>query len=86
MNVFMTMHTGLAALLRANAFVLGQDGIHVVPQAGFAAEQMLERKLREQVASQQYYDYFPPIARQRGCEGRKGKRVSARPSAESPAR
>ena len=59
----MNMHTRLAALLHANAFVLGEDGIYAPPQAGFAAEQLKERNLRERVAGQQYDDYFTPIAR-----------------------
>jgi len=59
----MNIHNGLAALLRDNAFVLGADGIYAVPQTEFTVEQTQERHLREQVAGQQYDEYFTPIAR-----------------------
>ena len=59
----MIMHNGLATLLRTNSFVRDVDGIYAMPPKGPAIEQTLERKLRERVASQQYDDYFTPIAR-----------------------
>ncbi len=58
----MITHPQLSSILVNGAFAQGPDGIYSAPMPSSASGQDAERKLREQVAAQQYDNYLATLA------------------------